>query len=93
MTIETLLTFSLGLDTDLGRAPALGRANTTLNVASNARERTAGGSPSEMTPPVVRSNTMAAPGGAGMGGPVRGLSVRKAGPAGGALPPPPPLKG
>lgn len=76
------------LDTELGRAPALGRANTTLNVASNARERIAGGSPSETTSP----KTMAAPAGAGMGGPVRGLSVRKGGPAGGPLPPPPPLK-
>ncbi|KAE9408668.1 NADPH oxidase regulator NoxR [Gymnopus androsaceus JB14] len=81
------------LDTEVGRAPALGRANTTINVPSNARERTGGDSPSDPAPAAItRSNTMAPPVGSGMGGPVRGLSVRKPGPAGGALPPPPPLK-
>lgn len=80
------------LDTEVGRAPALGRANTTINVPTNARERTAAGERSPQSTPVARSNTMAPPAGAGMGGPVRGLSVRKPGAAGGPLPPPPPLK-
>lgn len=70
----------------------LGRANTTINVASNARERISPGSPSSSNnrppPSVARSNTMASgrtPG--GMGGPVRGLSVRK--PSSNAPSPPP----
>ncbi|KAJ3917635.1 NADPH oxidase regulator NoxR [Lentinula edodes] len=84
----------------LGRAPALGRANTTLNVPSNARERITGSDSSpEPTASVTRSNTTISPikpsvnatMGMGMGGPVRGLSVRKT-PAGNTAPPPPPLK-
>jgi hypothetical protein len=80
------------LDTEIGRAPALGRANTTINVPTDARERIGGGERSPQSAPVARSNTMAPPAGVGMGGPVRGLSVRKGSPAGGPLPPPPPLK-
>ncbi|KAJ3908207.1 NADPH oxidase regulator NoxR [Lentinula edodes] len=88
------------LDTEVGRAPALGRANTTLNVPSNARERITGSDSSpEPTASVTRSNTTISPikpsvnatMGMGMGGPVRGLSVRKT-PAGNTAPPPPPLK-
>ncbi|KAJ3863926.1 NADPH oxidase regulator NoxR [Lentinula novae-zelandiae] len=88
------------LDTEVGRAPALGRANTTLNVPSNARERINGSDSSpEPTASVTRSNTtistikpsVNATMGLGMGGPVRGLSVRKT-PAGNTAPPPPPLK-
>ncbi|KAJ4500364.1 hypothetical protein C8R41DRAFT_960808 [Lentinula lateritia] len=88
------------LDTEVGRAPALGRANTTLNVPSNARERINGSDSSpEPTASVTRSNTTISPikpsvnatMGLGMGGPVRGLSVRKT-PAGNTAPPPPPLK-
>ncbi|KAH7876763.1 NADPH oxidase regulator NoxR [Lentinula edodes] len=87
--------------TEVGRAPALGRANTTLNVPSNARERITGSDSSpEPTASVTRSNTTISPikpsvnatMGMGMGGPVRGLSVRKT-PAGNTAPPPPPLKG
>ncbi|KAJ4493837.1 hypothetical protein C8J55DRAFT_417544 [Lentinula edodes] len=86
--------------TEVGRAPALGRANTTLNVPSNARERINGSDSSpEPTASVTRSNTTISPikpsvnatMGLGMGGPVRGLSVRKT-PAGNTAPPPPPLK-
>ncbi|KAJ3827463.1 NADPH oxidase regulator NoxR [Lentinula raphanica] len=86
------------LDTEVGRAPALGRANTTLNVPSNARERIAGSDPSPGAT-ISRSNTTISPMkpsanatmGMGMGGPVRGLSVKKAerGPGGSAAPPPP----
>ncbi|KAJ3877644.1 NADPH oxidase regulator NoxR [Lentinula edodes] len=88
------------LDTEVGRAPALGRANTTLNVPSNARERITGSDSSpEPTASITRSNTTISPikpsvnatMGLGMGGPVRGLSVRKT-PAGNTAPPPPPLK-
>ncbi|KAJ3813143.1 NADPH oxidase regulator NoxR [Lentinula lateritia] len=86
--------------TEVGRAPALGRANTTLNVPSNARERITGSDSSpEPAASVTRSNTTISPikpsvnatMGLGMGGPVRGLSVRKT-PAGNTAPPPPPLK-
>ncbi|KAJ6593589.1 NADPH oxidase regulator NoxR [Mycena capillaripes] len=88
--------------------PGLARSKTTLNVPSNARELTSGGgdgparSPSTSGP--VRSNTVlntarASPN-AGMGGPVRGLSVRRGGsppaannkPLPGAGGPPPPGK-
>ncbi|KAJ3986741.1 NADPH oxidase regulator NoxR [Lentinula detonsa] len=91
------------LDTEVGRAPALGRANTTLNVPANARERITGSDPSpEPTASVSRSNTTIsvtklsgnAAMGIGMGGPVRGLSVKKTERAAGGTtaPPPPPLK-
>ncbi|KAJ4483745.1 NADPH oxidase regulator NoxR [Lentinula aciculospora] len=91
------------LDTEVGRAPALGRANTTLNVPVNARERITGSEPSpEPAATVSRSNTTIsqmkpsanAAMGMGMGGPVRGLSVKKLEryAAGGTAPPPPPLK-
>jgi hypothetical protein len=76
------------LDTEIGRAPALGRANTTLNVPSNARERILGGDTSSEPAPMTRSNTSPTKLSPGAGLPVRGLSVRKAG----AAPPPPPLK-
>lgn len=83
------------------------RSKTTLNVPSNARELTSGGgdggdSPRSAGGAPVRSNTMLsttrAPPGAGIGGPVRGLSVRRGGsPPGSNKPlaaaPPPPAKG
>lgn len=81
------------LDTEIGRAPALGRANTTLNVPPNARERITGTGDSDVAPAMSRSNTTGSPTkttpGPGIGGPVRGLSVRKGPGAGGAAPPPP----
>ncbi|KAF5345274.1 hypothetical protein D9758_008434 [Tetrapyrgos nigripes] len=78
------------------RAANLTRANTTLNVPTNARERISGGD-SAPPPALARANTTTAPRGQPMGGPVRGLSVRKPGsPAGGGGggggAPPPPLK-
>ncbi|ESK93692.1 nadph oxidase regulator [Moniliophthora roreri MCA 2997] len=80
---------------DLPRPSAdLTRSKTTLNVPTNARERI---SPETSSAPITRSNTMlnrpVAPG-AGMGGPVRGLSVKKASsPVSAAAPPPaPPAK-
>ncbi|KIK68996.1 hypothetical protein GYMLUDRAFT_1001610 [Collybiopsis luxurians FD-317 M1] len=87
------------LDTEIGRAPTLGRANTTLNVPVNARERIAGGGSSDLdsAPAISRSNTSISPTkvspAGGIGGPVRGLSVRKpGGPGGAAAAPPPPIK-
>ena len=74
----------------------LARSKTTLNVASDARERTA---PSPAAGPpagasVTRSATQITPGrptaGASIGGPTRGLSVRKPGPGPEAAPPPAP---
>ncbi|KAJ7928502.1 NADPH oxidase regulator NoxR [Mycena leptocephala] len=74
-------------------ASGLGRSKTTLNVASNAAERTSPGGDgptrSASTSGPTRSNTVlntarASPN-AGIGGPVRGLSVRRGGsPPGGA---------
>ena len=78
---------SNGLDPVAGAG--LGRSKTTLNVPSDARERIAGLSPggtqvegsasgevSRRAPPMARANSMGAKG-EGIGGPVRGLSVRK----------------
>lgn len=81
---------------DEPRAGDLSRSKTTLNVPTNVRDRT---SPVAETAsaPMTRSNTVLnrPTAGSGMGGPVRGLSVRK-----GASPvspkdnsgPPPPAK-
>jgi len=78
---------SLSRTQDDSPAPDLGRSKTTLNVPSNP-PRSAGG-PS----PLGRSNTQISPAkpsaAAGIGGPVRGLSVRRPADA----PPPPPSKG
>ncbi|KAJ7729531.1 NADPH oxidase regulator NoxR [Mycena maculata] len=76
----------------------LARSKTQINVPSNARELTSGDEPRAAAP--ARSNTVlntARPSpNAGMGGPVRGLSVRRGGspPAGNkqAAAPPPPAK-
>ncbi|KAH6914261.1 NADPH oxidase regulator NoxR [Coprinopsis sp. MPI-PUGE-AT-0042] len=67
------------------KSAGLERSKTTLNVPSNARELTSGGG---MTPPVSagvvldRSNTQITPGrpsaNAQIGGPTRGLTVRRA---------------
>lgn len=77
---------------DDDRPPALSRSKTTLNVPSNARELTNPGNdlspPPASAPPLTRSNTSLARG-PSIGGPVRGLSVRRPG----ASPPPaPPVK-
>lgn len=78
----------------------LGRSQTTLNVPADARDRTTP-SPISDDPPkptgVTRSATQITPGrpspqNAGMGGPVRGLSVRKPA-APGQQGPPAPAKG
>ncbi|THU89357.1 hypothetical protein K435DRAFT_678103 [Dendrothele bispora CBS 962.96] len=74
------------------RAMNLTRANTTLNVPSNARERIGGSDSPSSAPSLSRSNTAIAPKGSPMGGPVRGLSVRKPNSPGGAGAPPPPQK-
>ncbi|KAK7045663.1 hypothetical protein VNI00_007496 [Paramarasmius palmivorus] len=78
---------------DEPRAADLSRSKTTLNVPTNARERI---SPDAGPSPLGRSNTTIstrAPPGAGMGGPVRGLSVKKASsPVAAAPPPAPPAK-
>ncbi|TFK75475.1 NADPH oxidase regulator NoxR [Pluteus cervinus] len=83
---------------DDSRAPALGRAKTTLNVPPNAREMTSGGNRNPSPPPkpeptIARSNTQITPGrpspNAGIGGPVRGSSVRRPNDSS----PPPPAKG
>ncbi|KAF5383404.1 hypothetical protein D9757_006183 [Collybiopsis confluens] len=83
------------LDVEIGRAPGLGRANTTLNVPANARERIAAADDSDLALAMGRSSTTGSPTktspGTGIGGPVRGLSVRK-GPGAGGVAPPPPLK-
>lgn len=105
------LVFGLSLPVPLGgdaNEPGLARSKTTLNVPSNARELTSGGdggggrSPGGVSGGPARSNTVlntarASPN-AGMGGPVRGLSVRRGGspPATNkplAAAPPPPGKG
>ncbi|KII95742.1 hypothetical protein PLICRDRAFT_48694 [Plicaturopsis crispa FD-325 SS-3] len=90
----TPATYNRGRDDDAPVRPAGGleRSKTTLNVPANARERIAGLSPggppsADATSPtrgpgLGRSNT-----GVGMGGPTRGLSVRKPNAA-----PPPPAK-
>lgn len=95
---------SLGSNPD--ESSGLARSKTTLNVPSNARDLTSGGGdggdgPRSAGGAPARSNTVlntarASPN-AGIGGPVRGLSVRRGGsppatnkPAAG---PPPPSKG
>jgi len=67
-------------------AAGLGRAKTTLNVPANLPRS------ADAPAPISRSNTQITPtkpsAGAGIGGPVRGLSVRR--PQGDTPPPPPP---
>jgi tetratricopeptide (TPR) repeat protein len=69
---------------DDSSAPGLGRAKTTLNAPSN---------PPRSAAPIGRSNTQISPAkpsvAASIGGPVRGLSVRRQA----DQPPPPPSKG
>ncbi|KAF8893874.1 NADPH oxidase regulator NoxR [Infundibulicybe gibba] len=73
-------------DSDVRPSP-LNRSQTTINVPPNARELTSGGpvstgspKPMEAPPPVFRSNTIGrSPSSGPIGGPVRGLSVRRAG--------------
>ncbi|KAJ8076400.1 hypothetical protein AAF712_000095 [Marasmius tenuissimus] len=77
------------------RSAELSRSKTTLNVPTNARDRTSPSPDETSSAPVTRSNTVLnRPTGAGMGGPVRGLSVKKASPVSPkASPgPPPPAK-
>ncbi|KAG7098493.1 hypothetical protein E1B28_000437 [Marasmius oreades] len=74
---------------DDARPADLSRSKTTLSVPTNARERT---SPITESPSasINRSNTTSTVRGAGMGGPVRGLSVKKqASPITTNVPPPP----
>jgi len=72
---------------DLPQQSALGRSKTTLNVPANARELTSGSK--EDTSALTRANTFITPSRASpnvaMGGPARGLSVRRptASPTGG----------
>jgi hypothetical protein len=77
-------------DTSELRSPGgLGRANTTLNVPSDARERIAAlsaGGPPPSSAPLGRNASMAR---SRSQGPTRGLSVRKAGGAGAGKPSPP----
>ncbi|KAF5386269.1 hypothetical protein D9615_002300 [Tricholomella constricta] len=87
---------------DSPRLAALERSKTTLNVPANARELTSGqgqspmsARPSSATTP-VRSNTTISVKPAGIGAPVRGLSVRRpdASPTSvNSAPPAPPAKG
>jgi hypothetical protein len=78
-------------DTSGSRSPGgLGRANTTLNVPSDARERIAGLSAGGPPSPLGRNASMARS--RSQTGPIRGLSVRKpGGPGTGAGKPSPPL--
>ncbi|KAF9268831.1 hypothetical protein L218DRAFT_1048836 [Marasmius fiardii PR-910] len=78
-------------DDDIRPAADLSRSKTTLNVPTNSRERT---SPTRETPPALlgRSNTISTVRGAGMGGPVRGLSVKKQSSPVASSGPPPPVK-
>jgi hypothetical protein len=75
------------------RATALSRSQTTINVPANARQLTNPTAERAAPAPMARSNTTAPgnrpPPGAGIGGPVRGLTVRKANapPAGVSRPP------
>ncbi|KAL0581900.1 hypothetical protein V5O48_000129 [Marasmius crinis-equi] len=77
------------------RPADLSRSKTTLNVPSNARDRTSPVSETASAP-VTRANTISGrgPPGAGMGGPVRGLSVKKSSPVSPkpVSGPPPPAK-
>ncbi|RDB24740.1 Neutrophil cytosol factor 2 [Hypsizygus marmoreus] len=88
---------------DPTRPPALERSRTTLNVPTNARELTSGQGQSPRSPlaptPVgttpVRSNTTINVKPAPIGGPVRGLSVRRPGASPSSIssaPPAPPAK-
>jgi len=91
VTVPSPLPKPMPADVPSAGAATLTRSNTTLNVVSNARERTAPGGPGSVSSGAssrgpMRSNTIAGTGVA----PVRGLSVRKPTAIEAPVPSPPP---